>query len=179
LDEQDACPAEPGIVEMQGCPPRDADADTVWDHQDNCPSEPGPVDNQGCPVAEKQLVAIQKDRIEIRDTVHFDFDKATIQPRSFPLLDQVARVLIEHPEIVMVTIEGHTDGRGTAEYNRDLSQRRAESVRGYFIQKGVAPERMEARGFGEDRPLRSNDTDEGRAANRRVEFITRYAQGAQ
>jgi fimbrial isopeptide formation D2 family protein len=175
-DEDDACPDEDGIVEMRGCPPKDSDGDTVWDHQDNCPSEPGPTDNQGCPVTEKQLVAIQKDRIEIRDTVYFDFDKATIQPRSFPLLDQVARVLLEHPEIVAVTIEGHTDARGSAEYNRDLSQRRAEAVRDYFVQKGVASERMKALGFGEDRPLRSNDTDEGRAANRRVEFITRYAQ---
>jgi outer membrane protein OmpA-like peptidoglycan-associated protein len=178
LDAYDACPDEPGIIETQGCPPRDSDGDTVWDHQDNCPNASGPADNQGCPAAEKQLVAIQKDRIEIHDTVHFEFDEATIQPRSFPLLDQVARVLLEHPEIAAVTIEGHTDETGSADYNRELSQRRAEAVRDYFVQKGVATERLEPRGFGEDRPLRSNDTEEGRAANRRVEFITRYAQSA-
>jgi outer membrane protein OmpA-like peptidoglycan-associated protein len=176
LDGNDACPSEAGIPEVHGCPARDTDQDTVQDHLDNCPEVAGPAGNQGCPAEEKQLVAIQKDRIEIKDTVHFDFDKATIQPRSFPLLDQVARILIEHPEILSVTIEGHTDERGSAEYNRDLSQRRSEAVRDYLAQKGVSRERMEARGFGEDRPVQSNGTDEGRAANRRVEFITRYTQ---
>ncbi|HYI02292.1 immunoglobulin-like domain-containing protein, partial [Hyalangium sp.] len=176
LDEVDACPMEPGIPEMHGCPARDTDKDTVQDHLDNCPEVVGPPGNQGCPVEEKQLVAIQKDRIQIKDTVHFDFDKAVIQARSFPLLDQVARILLEHPEILSVTIEGHTDDQGSAEYNRSLSQRRAEAVRDYLAQKTVAPERMEARGFGEDRPVQSNATEEGRAANRRVEFITRYTQ---
>jgi outer membrane protein OmpA-like peptidoglycan-associated protein len=176
LDENDACPTEAGIPEMHGCPAGDSDHDTVRDHLDNCPEVAGPVDNQGCPAEERQLVAIQKDRIEIKDTVHFDFANATIQSRSYPLLDQVARILTEHPEILSVTIEGHTDERGSAEYNRDLSQRRAEAVRDYLAQKGVARERMQAQGFGEDRPVQSNGTDEGRAANRRVEFITRYTQ---
>ena len=147
--EEDACPTEPGIPEMHGCPARDTDQDTVLDDLDNCPDAAGPPANQGCPEEEKQLVALQRDRIEIRDTVHFDFDRATIQSRSFPLLDQVARIL-------------------------NLSQRRAEAVRDYLAQKGVARERMEARGFGEDRPVQPNATDAGRAANRRVEFITRY-----
>ncbi len=176
LDENDACPTEAGIPEMHGCPARDSDHDTVQDHLDNCPEVAGPVDNQGCPAEEKQLVAIQKDRIKIKDAVHFDFDMATIQPRSFPLLDQVARILMEHPEILSVTIEGHTDERGSAEYNRDLSQQRAEAVCDYLAQKGVVRERMQAQGFGEDRPVQPNATDEGRAANRRVEFITRYTQ---
>ena len=176
LDENDACPAEVGIPEMLGCPARDTDQDTVQDHLDNCPEVAGLVENQGCPAEEKQWVAIQKDRIEIKDTVHFDFDKATIQSRSFPLLDQVARILVEHPEILSVTIEGHTDDWGSDEYNRDLSQRRAEAVRNYLAGKGVARKRLEARGFGESRPVQSNTTDEGRAANRRVEFITSYTK---
>ncbi|MFL5344844.1 MAG: thrombospondin type 3 repeat-containing protein, partial [Hyalangium sp.] len=88
-DAVDACPAEPGIAELKGCPAKDTDGDTVPDHRDNCPTEPGPVDNQGCPVKEKQIVEIQKDRLEIKDKVYFDTAKATIQKRSFKLLDQV------------------------------------------------------------------------------------------
>ncbi|MBN1206628.1 MAG: OmpA family protein [Myxococcaceae bacterium] len=175
VDESDDCPTEAGLAERRGCPFLDKDEDTVEDVRDNCPDEAGPADNQGCPAEEEQLVTIETDRIAIKDTVHFDFDKATIQPRSFALLDQVARVLREHPEILSVSIEGHTDDQGPAEYNRNLSQRRSESVREYLSRKGVAPERMEARGFGEDRPVESNRTNAGRAANRRVEFITRYA----
>jgi OOP family OmpA-OmpF porin len=176
LDGQDACPAEPGQPNRRGCPVPDKDHDTVEDLRDNCPDVAGPPDNQGCPPEEKQLVVIQEDRIEIKDTIHFAFNKAIIQRRSYGLLDQVARVLVGHPEIVLVSIEGHTDDWGTAEYNRRLSQRRAEAVRDYFARKGVALERMKAQGFGEDRPVQSNATKEGRAANRRVEFITSYEQ---
>ncbi|KFE71576.1 OmpA family protein [Hyalangium minutum] len=180
LDEVDNCPTEPGPLDHSGCPPADRDNDTVEDLSDNCPDEFGPPDNQGCPPEEKQLVVIQRDRIKINDTVYFDFDKATIQPRSFPLLDQVAKVILEHPEIVSVSVEGHTDDSGPAEYNRGLSQRRSEAVRDYLIGKGVAPERLEAKGYGEDRPIASNATTAGRATNRRVEFITRYsASGGQ
>jgi uncharacterized protein (TIGR03382 family) len=174
-DASDACPKEAGLAEKHGCPFLDRDGDTVEDLRDNCPDEAGPADNQGCPAEEEQLVTIEVDRIAIKDKVHFDFDRATIQRRSFALLDQVARVLLEHPEIISVSIEGHTDDQGPADYNRNLSQRRSESVREYLAGKGVARERMEARGFGEDRPVDSNRTNAGRAANRRVEFITRYA----
>jgi outer membrane protein OmpA-like peptidoglycan-associated protein len=175
-DTRDACPQQPGIIEMRGCPPKDTDGDGVWNHEDNCPDEPGPADNQGCPVVEEQLVTIQRNRIKIRDTVHFDYNKATIQSRSFPLLDQVARILREHPEIVSVSIEGHTDERGSDDYNLDLSQRRADAVRDYLNQEGVELERMRTRGFGESIPLNSDTTEEAHAINRRVEFITRYEQ---
>jgi outer membrane protein OmpA-like peptidoglycan-associated protein len=178
-DAKDRCPTEPGIVELQGCPAKDTDGDTLPDHRDNCPAEPGPVENQGCPVNEKQLVEIQKDRIEIKDKVYFDSDKATIQRRSFRLLDQVAKVILEHPELEKVWIEGHTDERGTLGHNRQLSQRRADAVRVYLIKKGVAPERLEARGYGKDYPVASNTTEKGRAANRRVEFLTTPREGEQ
>jgi uncharacterized protein (TIGR03382 family) len=180
MDEEDACPTMPGPRERHGCPLKDRDQDTVEDMRDNCPDEAGPVDNEGCPAEEKQLVVIQTDRIAIKDKVHFDFDRATIQPRSFGLLDQVARVLREHPEILAVSVDGHSDSQGPADYNRNLSQRRAEAVREYLIQKGgIAPERLLARGFGEDQPIDSNATNAGRAANRRVEFLTRYGEEKQ
>jgi outer membrane protein OmpA-like peptidoglycan-associated protein len=178
LDEQDSCPNEAGLPELKGCPAKDKDNDTVADHVDNCPSEAGPADNQGCPAAQKQLVAIAKDRIELKDKVYFDTSAATIQPRSFALLDQIAKVLNEHPEIVKLTIEGHTDDRGPIDFNRTLSQQRAESVLTYLAGKGVAKERMVAKGFGPDRPVQPNTTPEGRAANRRVDFLTGYADDA-
>jgi OOP family OmpA-OmpF porin len=179
LDEQDSCPSEAGIPELKGCPAKDKDNDTVADHLDNCPSEAGVVDNAGCPAAQKQQAAIKQGRIELKDTVYFDTAKATIQRRSFKLLDQVAKILIEHPELEKVLIEGHTDSQGKAESNRKLSQRRAEAVRSYLIKKGVAAERLEAKGFGPDRPIADNDTAKGRAANRRVDFITQPGEGAQ
>ncbi|MDY7226324.1 OmpA family protein [Hyalangium rubrum] len=153
-------------------PAVDTDGDSLLDSQDSCPDEVGPPDNMGCPVFTEPVVSLQKDRIKLTDTVHFDYDQATIQPRSYSLLDKVARILVTHPEIVRVTIEGHTSDEGTANYNRGLSQRRAEAVRDYLAGKGVTLERMEPKGFGEDRPVQSNATEAGRIANRRVEFIT-------
>jgi outer membrane protein OmpA-like peptidoglycan-associated protein len=137
------------------------------------------VENQGCPVKEKQIVEIQQDRIEIKDRVYFDSGKSRIQRRSFKLLDQVARVILEHPELEKVWIEGHTDERGSEQFNEELSQRRAEAVREYLIKKGVAPQRLEARGMGRSMPVAPNTTEKGRAANRRVEFLTTPREGAQ
>ncbi|HYH96590.1 OmpA family protein, partial [Hyalangium sp.] len=176
LDEQDSCPNEAGIPELKGCPAKDTDGDTVSDHLDNCINQAGPADNQGCPAAQKQLIVIKQDRIDIKDMVYFDSGKATIQARSNALLDQMAKVLAEHPEITKVIIEGHTDDRGPVEFNRTLSQQRAEAVRDYLVKKGLATERFEAKGFGPDRPLQPNTTSQGRAANRRVDFLTRYAE---
>ncbi len=179
LDEQDACPAEAGIAELKGCPARDADKDGVADHLDNCPNEAGPADNQGCPAQQKQMVAIKAGRIDIKETVYFDTAKATIQSRSFKLLDQVARILVEHKELEKVRVEGHTDNAGKPEANLKLSQRRAEAVRDYLIKQGVSASRLEAKGFGQERPIAPNTTAKGRATNRRVEFITTPAEGTQ
>ncbi|HLL00559.1 MAG TPA: OmpA family protein [Myxococcaceae bacterium] len=179
LDEQDSCPSEAGIPELKGCPAKDTDNDKVSDHVDNCPNEVGPEDNQGCPAQKKQLVAIQAGRIQIKDTVYFETARAKIQSRSFKLLDQVAKLLIEHPELEKVWIEGHTDSQGKPEKNRKLSQERAEAVRQYLIKKGVAPERLVAQGFGQERPIADNKTAKGRAANRRVDFLTTPREGAQ
>jgi OmpA-OmpF porin, OOP family len=178
-DSTDKCPQVPGIPELKGCPAKDTDKDTLPDHRDNCPTEPGPVSNLGCPVQQQQLVEIQRGRIEIKDKVYFDSDRASILPRSDKLLDQVARLIIEHPELEKIWIEGHTDERGSMEYNRELSQKRAEAVRDYLISRGVAGNRLMAKGFGREYPVASNDTVEGRAANRRVEFLTTPREGDQ
>jgi outer membrane protein OmpA-like peptidoglycan-associated protein len=171
LDPDDACPQEPGPVERKGCPARDTDGDGVLDEVDSCVNEPGPAENQGCPEQEKQLVQITKEKLVILDKVYFDTNKATIKAVSFPLLDQVARVLMEHPEVARVRVEGHTDSRGKDQKNMVLSQGRADSVRTYLIGKGVADDRLTAVGFGETQPIEPNSTTSGRAKNRRVEFI--------
>ena len=168
LDHDDNCPMEPGPVENQGCPDADRDEDGIVDRMDNCPDEPGPPENFGCP--ERQRVRITDDRLEILEKVFFRTNSDEIQSRSFPLLDNVATVLLSHPELTTIRIEGHTDSRGSHAHNMDLSQRRAESVMDYLLRQGVQPERLTARGFGPDQPIESNATRSGRAANRRVEF---------
>lgn len=179
-DERDACPTEPGLPELRGCPVKDSDNDSVPDHLDNCPSEKGVPSNQGCPPQQEQLVSIQKGKLEIKESVGFESGKATIQSRSFTMLDQIARVIQQHPEIELVIIEGHTDNVGNAEGNRRLSLARAESVRDYLLSRGVEGSRLAAKGYGPDRPIAPNDTPEGRAANRRVAFtIVTPAEGEQ
>ncbi|WP_428262479.1 OmpA family protein [Haliangium sp.] len=167
LDVDDACINEPGVVAQRGCPDPDRDGDTVVDRLDNCPDEAGDPANNGC--EKKQLVAITDDKIELIDNVYFRTNRDVIQPRSYQLLQNVAGVLISHPQ-VRIRIEGHTDDRGRDAYNKALSQRRANAVRAFLIKEGVAADRLEAIGYGEERPIATNDTPEGRATNRRVDF---------
>ncbi len=170
LDGADRCPLSPGVLEEAGCPLKDADADGVPDFQDNCPAEKGVAPNQGCPEAKKQLVVLSRERLQILDKVYFDTAKATIQKKSFPLLDQVAQVLVAHAELTRVQIEGHTDSQGKADKNKKLSQERADAVKAYLVKQGVDAARLTAVGFGQEKPAATNDTAEGRDANRRVEF---------
>jgi len=101
--------------------------------------------------------------------IFFDFDKATLRPESFNELDRLVQLLTENPNI-KVEISAHTDSKGSDEYNMKLSQKRAESVVNYLIGKGIAPSRLIAKGYGETQPIDTNDTEEGRQNNRRVEF---------
>ena len=168
LDASDKCPREAGPVENHGCPDTDRDKDGVVDRLDNCPDEPGTAANHGC--KKKQLVQITQTSLKILDKVYFNTNKATIMKRSNRLLNNVAAVIVNHPEIPKIRIEGHTDDKGKDDYNKDLSQRRADRVRMYLIEKGVPEDRLEAVGFGEEKPVTSNKSGKGRAANRRVEF---------
>lgn len=117
------------------------------------------------------MVEVKKEEVVISEAVLFDFDAATLRVDSEPILRQVAGVLQSHPELKRVEIQGHTDDRGDEAYNLDLSQRRVETVRSWLISQGVAPERLVAKGYGESAPIRGNGTEEGRAANRRVQFM--------
>jgi outer membrane protein OmpA-like peptidoglycan-associated protein len=149
---------------------RDTDGDGVPDRIDNCPLEKGPADNHGCPRAKKQLVVLREDRIEILDKVHFAFGKARIEKRSWKLLDQLAQVLQQHPDLVVIEVQGHTDDRGSARTNTALSQARAEAVVAHLRRRGVSSDRLAARGYGPQRALAPNTTAAGREKNRRVEF---------
>jgi outer membrane protein OmpA-like peptidoglycan-associated protein len=167
-DEDDKCPNQPGPKENQGCPDTDRDGDGVVDRLDKCPDVPGPADNDGCP--KQKFIVVTKEKIELKQKVHFATDKSTIYPDSFPMLQEVADVLKGKPEI-HVRIEGHTDSRGTLKHNMKLSQARADSVRTFLVGRGVNPAQMESRGFGPTQPIDDNRTARGREANRRTEFI--------
>ncbi|PTL83678.1 OmpA family protein [Vitiosangium sp. GDMCC 1.1324] len=170
-NDDDACPDEPGPPERQGCPEEDTDKDGVPNREDTCVHESGPQSNLGCPEHEVPQVVIKPRQLELRGKVFFEASQARIQQRSFVVLDWVAKVLREHPELPRVVVGAHTDDRGFAEQNRQLSQQRAEVVRRYLIDKGVAAERLDARGYGPDKPVDSNATSIGRENNRRVDFM--------
>ncbi|MCU0663005.1 MAG: OmpA family protein, partial [Myxococcota bacterium] len=106
----------------------------------------------------------------IKKQVHFANNSHEIKSESFGMLDEIADLLIVHPEIKRVEIQGHTDNRGTRDYNLDLSDRRAASIRQYLINSGVESSRLDAKGYGPDKPIAPNITGQGRARNRRVEL---------
>jgi outer membrane protein OmpA-like peptidoglycan-associated protein len=175
----DKCPEDPedfdGFEDDDGCPDPDNDGDGIPDTRDDCPNEPetfnGFLDEDGCPDDPNEKVVISKNKIIITEPVYFATGKDTILPQSYTILDEVTRVLIENPRIKLVRIEGHTDSVGNDDLNLKLSQRRAASVRTYLIKQGIDRDRLEAVGYGESRPIAENETAEGRAKNRRVEFI--------
>jgi outer membrane protein OmpA-like peptidoglycan-associated protein len=194
VDRADACPNDPGPLERRGCPDLDRDGDGVSDSEDRCPEQPGPAEHGGCPDKDGDgvpdqldkcpeqlgpapdgcpkkytLVEVKKERIDIKQQVHFATAKFRVLPTSFPLLDQVVEVLGDFPKM-RVSIEGHTDNVGGEASNMRLSQKRAEAVRDYLVAKGVSPTRLEAVGYGPTKPLQSNKTARGKAKNRRTEF---------
>lgn len=170
-DKVDQCPNEAedadGNTDDDGCPDCDDDGDGVVEcpeMKDRCPGQKGhPPDGCG-------RVVVTDKKIEIKETIFFETGRATIKSVSFSLLDEVARALQENPSI-RVRIEGHTDSQGKDRYNLKLSRARAKAVRKYLVGRGVAGRRMVSQGYGETRPISDNRTAEGRAANRRVEFV--------
>ena len=139
----------------------DADGDGVADSRDRCPGTPmgTAVDNSGCKLAQRFTL----------EGVNFHHDSARLTDGSMAKLDDAVRILVRHPELV-VEIAGHTDSQGAADYNQDLSQRRANAVRDYLIKHGANAARLTAMGYGEAEPVADNGTRDGRAMNRRVEL---------
>ena len=175
FDHEDACPAESAGMNpdpsRKGCPLRDRDRDTVPDVKDACPDQPGAphpdAKRNGCP----SLVEVKDGKLVILKPVFFATDKDIILAESIPVLQAVANALKATPAIQKLRVEGHTDNQGNAQYNLELSNRRAKSVmRWLSTQGGVAVHRLDSQGYGLTRPIDSNDTPEGRARNRRVEF---------
>ena len=169
IDAQDNCPEEAedvdGYMDDDGCPDPDNDGDGILDDMDQCPDTPAgvEVDENGCPVAEEI-----KENL-VLEGVSFGSGSAQLTPESIGVLARVAESLRAWPE-VRIEVRGHTDSSGPAEGNRDLSHRRALSVRDSLIQMGISPSRITAIGYGEDFPIADNSTAAGRAKNRRVEL---------
>ena len=169
LDPKDTCPQEPG-VEPDGCPLRDSDEDGILDPDDECVKEPetrnGFEDIDGCP--DELPKEVQK-FTGVIEGIYFDTGKATIRAKSRTKLDGAVDVLTKYPD-VRVKITGHTDSKGKRDFNVDLSERRADAVKQYLVDRGVAAERIETRGAGPDEPIADNKKSSGRAKNRRIEF---------
>ncbi len=174
VDRIDVCPAEAedidGFADTDGCDDSDDDRDRIADADDRCPRQPetanGFEDDDGCPDDVPPPVKTFTGTIK---GIHFHEDSAVITAGSFETLDRAARVLGEYPAI-HVEISGHTDSTGTREHNLELSVARAEAVKTYLASKGIQVGRLRSVGVGPDRPVSGNDTEEGKARNRRIEF---------
>ena len=120
---------------------------------------------------------VRLSKIEIEEQIQFATWKAKILEESFEVLDKVAATMKEHPELTLIEIQGHTAKANQPDRTQRLSQERAEAVRKYLTKKGVEPERLVAIGYGEERPVADNETEEGRVQNRRVEFVVLKQEG--
>lgn len=179
-DAADRCPREPedkdSFQDDDGCPDPDNDGDGIPDSVDACPNEAetfnGREDDDGCPDKGVVLVVLTADKVEIKQQVNFPTNKAKIKRSSYTLLATIAKILLLHPEITKVRIEGHTDSAGSDAKNLRLSQARADAVRRHLIEvNGIEAARLESVGRGETQPIADNTTKAGKAANRRSEFV--------
>ena len=175
LDVKDQCPNDPedpdGYQDEDGCPDPDNDGDTVPDLKDQCPNVIGSTDEEplGCP-KKPPLVMISDCEVKITQQIHFEYDKWNIRPDSYPVLDAVAEMLEKNPDI-KIEVQGHTDNRGSAEYNKPLSEKRAASVVKYLTSHGIDPDRLTSHGYWFSRPIVPNDSPQNMALNRRVQFV--------
>jgi outer membrane protein OmpA-like peptidoglycan-associated protein len=174
LDATDRCPNEAedrdGFQDEDGCPDPDNDGDGIPDARDRCPNEPETrnryQDDDGCP---DEVPAEVRRFTGVIEGIFYKTGSAEIVPGSYAVLDRAVKVLQDYPN-VNLEISGHTDNRGKAAYNVALSQRRADSVRMYFLARGISPARLISVGHGASRPISDNRTVNGRARNRRTEF---------
>jgi outer membrane protein OmpA-like peptidoglycan-associated protein len=171
LDKDDKCPNEKGLLANAGCPELDADKDGVTDKEDTCPTVPGAVSNKGCPEVTKE--ALKELKVQAR-SVFFVTGKAVLQTadkgQTDGRLDAIKEILKNYPN-AKFSIEGHTDSVGNDKANQKLSEARAKVVMDALVAKGVNPDNLTYKGFGESKPVASNKTAKGRAENRRTEVI--------
>ncbi len=161
-DKDDKCPDLFGTKDRKGCPDRDNDG--VLDADDKCPDKAGVVEEQGCmPKALEKFTGVIQG-------ILFDTGKHDIKPESFPVLEEVVKVMGQFASL-RLEIQGHTDNVGHADDNHKLSHERANAVRDWLIAKGIDHKRLVAEGYGDKKPIADNATEEGRAKNRRIEFV--------
>lgn len=188
LDDEDRCPTRPGLAALQGC--ADTDGDGLSDEDDRCPQQAGPMEAKGCPDRDGDTVVDIDDKCPdeagmpeqqgcVPDAIAaftgkvkgitFQTGSARILADSYTDLDEAVKVLTDYPRL-RLRIDGHTDNRGEADMNMQLSRDRATSVKNYLVAKGIDSERLETAGYGDTKPIADNQTPEGRSANRRIEF---------
>ena len=165
-DKDDECPNEAGPAENKGCPWPDKDGDSVLDKDDQCPDVAGTVANAGCPEVTEE---VQKQLNDYARTILFDTGKSSIKAESTSVMVDIITILKEYPT-AKFTVEGHTDSVGSAKLNQSLSESRALSVKEFLVDKGIEEFRLSAVGYGEDKPIATNNTRAGRTQNRRVEI---------
>ncbi|SIS39120.1 Thrombospondin type 3 repeat-containing protein [Zobellia uliginosa] len=165
-DGDDECPNEAGPAENKGCPWPDTDGDGVLDKDDKCPEVAGTVANAGCPEVTEE---VQKQLNDYARTILFDTGKSSIKAESTSVMVDIITILKEYPT-AKFTVEGHTDSVGSKKLNQSLSESRALAVKEFLVDKGIEEFRLSAVGYGEDKPIASNNTRSGRKENRRVEI---------
>ncbi|WP_411029196.1 OmpA family protein [Spongiimicrobium sp. 3-5] len=165
-DKDDECPSEAGPAENKGCPWPDKDGDGVLDKDDQCPDVAGTVANNGCPEVTEE---VQKQLNDYARTILFDTGKSSIKAESTSVMVDIIQILNEYPT-AKFTVEGHTDSVGSSKLNQSLSESRANAVRDFLIEKGIGADRLTSIGYGEDKPIATNNTRAGRTQNRRVEI---------
>ncbi len=164
----DLCPAFSGTAEFGGCP--DTDNDGIIDKEDDCPTLKGIKPNKGCP----EVSADVKLKMDvIFKNLLFATNSANIDATSLDDLDELIKIMSDDEDL-RLSIEGHTDNRGNNEYNLELSRLRAEAVKQYLVNGGISASRINAVGYGETRPITTNETANGRLKNRRVELNISY-----
>jgi outer membrane protein OmpA-like peptidoglycan-associated protein len=195
-DKDDACPDVPGLVNLKGCPdsdgdgiadkddkcpntpkgykvdakgcPFDRDNDGVVDEEDHCPTEAGPKENHGCPVKDTKVEESKVGEIKV-DPIYFDSSKSDFAPTEKAKINKLINLLKGNSNY-NVKVNGYTDSKGDDNYNLNLSNSRANSVTKQIVSGKIEKKRITQKGFGEANPAATNDTEEGRALNRRVEF---------
>jgi outer membrane protein OmpA-like peptidoglycan-associated protein len=177
IDIKDKCPDQVGPVENAGCPWPDKDKDGVLDKDDDCPEVAGVPELKGCPkpqdpmAQEVPMKAAEKKIIEKAfANLEFASGKDIIKPKSYPALNDLAKLLNQHEGDWLLKLTGHTDNAGTPEGNLVLSEKRAKAVKAYLVKKGVKEPRITAEWFGQEKPIADNATPAGRQKNRRVEM---------
>lgn len=157
------------LIPLAACAPRVfADSNALVIAGDPPPLPPPPKEE---PPPKPKRVEVTADAIVINEKIMFEYNKAKIKEESHDLLNEITQVIQDNPQIKKLSVEGHTDSDGSDKYNKKLSDKRAAAVMAYLTEHGVDEGRLTSKGWGEEKPIAENDTDEGKAKNRRVEFI--------